>query len=107
MLFDGDLPTLRWCGYCGQPLAATLENFAPHKYGRLGLATTCRPCANADRALRKRYERMYPKPAQCPACDAVGPLQVDHCHETNEFRSWLCRSCNLSRRAPYKVGPRV
>ena len=77
LLFDyDDLPIMRWCGNCKEPNAATLENFAPHKYGRLGLATTCRPCANADRALRKRYEREYPKPPRCPSCDAAGPLQV-------------------------------
>ena len=106
LLFEcDDLPPLRWCGYCKQPYAATLENFAHHKYGRLGLQTVCRCCANADRALRKRFERLYPKPELCPSCGAAVPLQIDHCHETGEFRSWLCRSCNLAHRVPYKVGP--
>ncbi len=50
LLFDSaELPQCRWCGYCQQPLAATLENFSAHKYGRHGLATICRSCANSDR----------------------------------------------------------
>ena len=107
MLFDCDeLPPLRWCCHCQQPKAATLENFARHKYGRHGLATACRSCANEDRALRKRYERLHPKPAECPSCGAIAALQVDHEHEPPyAFRSWLCRPCNLTQRAPYKVGP--
>ncbi len=112
MLFDSaELPLPRWCGYCSQPLAATLENFSAHKFGRHGLATTCRSCANSDRTLRRRYGREHAKPAACP-CGSAGPLQVDHTHSdllcTSFFNEWLCRSCNLrARRRGYIRGPRV
>ena len=109
MLLECDpLPALRWCCYCQQPLPATPEFFAAHKFGRHGLATTCRSCANADRTLRRKYERQHPKPVACPRCHGKGQLQVDHEHREYPyaFRSWLCRSCNLRAREPYRAGPR-
>lgn len=31
----------------------------------------------------------------CEICARVGPLDMDHCHETGMPRGWLCRRCNM------------
>lgn len=66
---------------------------------------------NADYRQRNRekiraYQRKFkglPEPTRpCPeACELCGAaplkqgLHLDHCHTTNTFRGWLCRSCNM------------
>jgi hypothetical protein len=36
------------------------------------------------------------RPENCEVCGELGdPLYLDHCHETNKFRGWLCLSCNV------------
>ena len=27
--------------------------------------------------------------------NAISPWRLDHCHETREFRGWLCMNCNI------------
>ena len=67
LLFDyDDLPQCRWYTYCREPFVTNSTNFGYAKYGRWGLATTCRTCSNADRTLRKRYERDHPKTRDLP-----------------------------------------
>ena len=78
-----DEPQLRWCGFCLQPWPATLEYFARHKYGRLGLSSVCRWCSNEDRAVRARLTRENPKWDDCPCGEKA--TQLHHCHETNQF----------------------
>lgn len=42
-----------------------------------------------------------PKPEVCDVCGGKGNYQgkericFDHCHQTGEFRGWLCDTCNL------------
>lgn len=38
-----------------------------------------------------------PEPAVCECCGKPDrkALSLDHCHETNAFRGWLCSNCNL------------
>lgn len=37
---------------------------------------------------------LRPPPGACEACDAHGPVCLDHDHGTGKFRGWLCKSCN-------------
>lgn len=49
---------LRLCKGCNQSLPATLENFPPHKMGKYGLFTHCRPCKkDADAKRRSRPDQ--------------------------------------------------
>jgi len=38
-----------------------------------------------------------PKPTdgRCQNCGAEARLVLDHCHETGEFRGWICDPCNV------------
>ena len=108
LLFDYEvLPQCRWCTYCLEPFVADSTNFGYAKYGRWGLATTCRTCSNADRTLRKRYERAFPKPETCPICGSRGRMTIDHKHLDNDvsFLGWKCHPCNLRNQRKFKIGP--
>jgi hypothetical protein len=45
---------------------------------------------------RRRMERKAgrPRPDSCEICVATAITQFDHCHQSNEFRGWICRRCN-------------
>jgi len=40
-------------------------------------------------AGRKRSE-------QCEICGSIGVMCFDHNHNTNKFRGWICKRCNLA-----------
>lgn len=39
-------------------------------------------------------------PYSCDCCKknifTTKTIQLDHCHETGQFRGWLCKECNIS-----------
>jgi len=37
-----------------------------------------------------------PEGAKCGICESSYNLVFDHCHKKEEFRGWLCNSCNRS-----------
>ena len=70
---------------------------------RLRVNTNCRTCSKRISKelndLRKKLLESHPKPEYGSNCDLCGkPVnknwQLDHCHETGEFRGWLCKGCN-------------
>ena len=102
MIFSDPIPEMRWCGWCLEALPASLEYFAPHRLGRHGLQSICRSCQRADAAVRRQLKREHPRTEACP-CGAPA-TDLDHDHETGEFRGWTCRPCNLRTRRSYRVG---
>lgn len=32
----------------------------------------------------------------CPICLKDKRLVLDHCHESNKFRGWICQTCNVA-----------
>ena len=50
---------------------------------------------------RSRYSAeltaIRPKPDKCEICEKSHPKIVfDHCHQTGQFRGWLCDPCNYA-----------
>jgi len=67
----------------------------------------CLSCDSNDAKVRRNLEKQFPYPEKevCDACDTDFThhpkrkkryLVLDHCHDTNEFRGYVCTRCNTS-----------
>ena len=70
---------------------------------------TCKSCKNGHKSVIKKLRKENEYPSEdycCPVCDRdleelskYGQIRMktwvlDHCHETNTFRGWICHHCN-------------
>ena len=69
----------------------TKNNFEAYR-----LRTTCGPCYNRDRKVRRGMDIVYTLPLACDICNIKKELFPDHSHITHLHRGWLCRSCNTA-----------
>ena len=56
----------------------------------------CKKCHNEKmRVIREIKKTAPPKPTLCQCCEKPTTVfHLDHDHETNNFRGWLCAHCN-------------
>lgn len=94
------------CSKCDTYLPLTA--FSPSS-GANFLRPECRTCNNELTKVRNRLREEYGMPPEgyiCPICNCDegqvkgkgntknGSWVLDHCHETETFRGWLCHKCN-------------
>ena len=94
------------CSKCNTYLS--LSAFSPHSGGNF-LRPECKSCNNELQKVRERLRQengMPEKGYSCPICGGDservkgkghtknGPWVLDHCHDTETFRGWLCHKCN-------------
>jgi len=107
-LFGGHTPELssgeltKTCKYCEKSLPLHMFKLRYKGYkpvgtrGRDHICKTC--CKESSKKLRQLKVIAPPKPLdkKCQCCGvAVDTFFFDHCHKTDEFRGWICRSCNV------------
>lgn len=90
--------TTKQCVYCQEikPLSA----YPKHRGHKDRLDTRCRECIRQQSRLRRQILKTAPpKPEICDLCGKKPAhnkkIVLDHCHETNTFRGWLCDPCNV------------
>lgn len=116
-LFGEEEVESRFCIHCNQhkPLHE-MELDRPHHAPRgIGYRNECKKCRqkiNSDRErMKKEYAYLRPHPTDlCIVCNKKGTdihkaasqgyhkkkdcWVLDHCHENNTFRGWICNHCN-------------
>jgi len=96
------------CSKCNEDLP--LSSYSWHSGGNY-LRPECKSCNNELSKVRDALRKQYGMPRgeyTCPIClnneKAVagkgntknGAWVIDHCHDTDTFRGWLCHKCNRS-----------
>lgn len=84
------------CVYCFE--TKPLEDFPKHIGHKDNLDTRCRECIKEQSKIRAElHKNAPPKPELCECCGKVPRkhMALDHDHETNNFRGWLCDKCNV------------
>lgn len=94
------------CNNCG--VVQPIEQFYVMPSGEI--KRKCRSCARNQSKLIKTLKEIHPYPEDdysCPICtrtlDEIAQngqtrLQnwvLDHCHDTETFRGWVCHHCNV------------
>ena len=82
------------CIYCNEEKC--LKDFPKHIHYVDNLDNRCRECIKKHSKIRSHLHKTSPpKPKKCQCCNLeTTKLVLDHNHNTNTFRGWLCDACN-------------
>jgi len=81
------------CITCGKEGVFTIASTTKTK---VYLKRTCTACCKVAATQHKILKLTHTIPdSNCQCCGAGGKLILDHCHQSGNFRGWLCLSCNI------------
>ncbi len=88
--------THKTCVYCG--ISKGLSCFNKHIGHKDNLDTRCRDCMKKQSRIRRDLYKTAPqKPEFCECCgEKPKKWTLDHDHNDNSFRGWVCDHCNLA-----------
>lgn len=89
---------VKTCVYCNQE--KPLSSYPKHRGHKDRLDTRCKECISKQAKIRNQIRKTAPPKTEI--CDLCGKIPkhnkkivLDHCHETQQFRGWLCDACNV------------
>ena len=86
---------MKQCIKCKEEKALT--EFYKNPTMKDGHFNVCKVCYSARENTKNRLKVGFAslKPDYCECCGSVDvKLHLDHCHETDMFRGFICRPCN-------------
>tara|TARA_R110000803_G_scaffold126370_1_gene193832 strand:- start:209 stop:622 length:414 start_codon:yes stop_codon:yes gene_type:complete len=95
--FDFIDETIQECQKCNQ--TKSLTEFYKNPKMATGRFKVCKPCYTLRECLKDRLKLGFASlmTDYCECCGITNEkIQLDHCHETNKFRGFICRSCNMT-----------
>jgi hypothetical protein len=93
-LENEEIEDKKQCLYCKEE--KYLYDFPKHSHYKDNLDSRCKECIKKHNKLREQLHKKAPaRPSACECCGEI-PYKwcLDHDHQTNEFRGWLCDKCN-------------
>ncbi len=97
----GERRHLKNCSICGEHKTYEQFEITSTTANKIHRRNACRACRKVSRASEKSLKKLHgsTKPIGTP-CDCCGrttsKLSLDHDHETDELRGWLCQTCNVA-----------
>ena len=86
---------MKICSLCNMKLLEedfAIINTIPKKIHR---RKYCKKCHNKRQSVRiKLHKENYTKGITCDICKTECKTVLDHNHNNNKFRGWLCTRCN-------------
>ena len=90
------------CRYCKKDLPIAFFQIRYKGYvpeGTRGRNHICNDCfRKSQRLVKWLRDNAPPQPqdSRCECCKKItDKFHLDHCHETEKFRGWVCRNCNI------------
>lgn len=82
------------CIYCKKE--KNVSEFPKHSHYKDNLDSRCKECVKYHYEIRKKLHKNAPhKPTYCECCGKIPHKWcLDHDHDTNKIRGWLCDQCN-------------
>jgi hypothetical protein len=70
---------------------------AVSKKGKPYYNSACRPCQKHRTSVVAKLKLKHAHPpagSPCECCGRISKLVLDHTHDDDAFRGWICRECN-------------
>jgi len=91
-----------WCNKCGKIL--TVDNryqremlSVKTQIKKTYMSNVCKPCKNEHGRIRYNLAKIHFRPldSKCMCCGRIDKLHLDHCHNTENYRGFTCKNCNV------------